>query len=207
MQRKSARQQAIPPAFFPPTGSTTTRPPATHPAEAASPRVAEGARVSDRDLPSELPTLVGTVSSRLNHLMGLVRELEAANAAVAEPASTGTSASGDPGSLASSLSPTEASEASLRVASFKQAGSSKKLQWADAQASVPEGGEEEGQEGSSDDTGAADAAAEGEKSLRKGFRRRTWAGPAWLDAVSADKVRRGGWGTAVLPCAACRAHH
>ena len=53
------------------------------------------------------------------------------------------------------------------------------------------GGEEDGDGGSDTDPEAAVAAAQGEKELRKGFRRRTWAGPAWLNAVSAGKVRPG----------------
>ncbi|KAL4854466.1 hypothetical protein ACK3TF_004820 [Chlorella vulgaris] len=88
--------------------------------------------------------------------------------------------------------------------------SSKRLQWADGHATPrlatagtagqgqeQEGGSHEGgergsgSEGEQDPATAAAAAAagasQGERELRRGFRRRTWAGPAWLNAVAAGK--------------------
>ena len=160
-----------------------------------SPRVTVGADIHDKEFFPELPSLLTDVAGRLGRLMQLVAQMEAAAAAAAEtePDAPGGGSAGQ-GSLTSSLVATEASEASLRAAS------SKKLKWADGQATPPvavagqdgeeaadgEAGGEEGEEGES-----SAAAAEGEKALRKGFCRRTWAGPAWLDAVSAGKVRAG----------------
>ncbi len=162
------------------------------PSEPGSPRITVGAGIHDKDFFPELPGLLSDVSGRLGRLMQLVEQMEAATAAAAE-AEAGTAAgSASQGSLSSSVGTTEASEASLRAAS------SKKLKWADGQITPPvepagqdsqeaaEGGEE-GEEGEEDEGGPA--AADGEKALRKGFRRRTWAGPAWLDAVTAGKVR------------------
>jgi hypothetical protein len=97
--------------------------------------------------------------------------------------------------------------------------SSKRLQWADGHATPrlatagtagqiqerEQGGSREGGERGSgsereqDPAAAAAAAAagasQGERELRRGFRRRTWAGPAWLNAVAAGKVRQGSLGT------------
>lgn len=99
------------------------------------------------------------------------------------------------------------------------AASSKRLQWADGHATPrlatagtagqiqerEQGGSREGGEHGSgsereqDPAAAAAAAAagasQGERELRRGFRRRTWAGPAWLNAVAAGKVRQGSLGT------------
>lgn len=154
-----------------------------------------GSGIHDKDFFPELPGLLSDVSGRLSRLMQLVEHMEAATVAAAEAQAGTDGGSPSQGSLSSSMGTTEASEASLRAAS------SKKLKWADGQTTPPVepagqdsqeagDGEEEGEEGEEQEGGAA--AAEGEKALRKGFRRRTWAGPAWLDAVTAGKVRTDG---------------
>lgn len=161
--------------------------------------MAVGTRIHDKDFFPELPTMLTDVSGRLTRLMHLVEEMqsatEAAGAAGAVTAAGASAIASGEGSLLSSLGVTEASEAgvgSLLVAS------SRKLKWVDGQATPRveagqgneealegegEGGEEEGE----DEAGTA--AAAGERALRKGFQRCTWAGPAWLDAVTSGKVR------------------
>mgnify|MGYP001810551341 CR=1 FL=1 len=171
-----------------------------------SPRA--GATITDKEFFPDLPSLLGDVGTRLGRLMQLVDAMEVANAAAAESADAATQQAAaerlaalslgdsEESSLVSSVAATEASEAggtSTRLPS-------KRLQWADGREdgqSTPradradqDGGEGGEGEGEGEDS-AADAAAEGEKSLRKGFRRRTWAGPAWLDAVRNGKVSGG----------------
>lgn len=151
-----------------------------------------GAGIHDKEFFPELPGLLSDVSGRLGRLMQLVERMEAATAAAAEAQAAADGGSASQGSLSSSMGTTEASEASLRAAS------SKKLKWADGQTTPPvepagqdsqeaAEGEEEGEDEQGEDGAVA---ADGERALRKGFRRRTWAGPAWLDAVTAGKVRR-----------------
>jgi hypothetical protein len=125
----------------------------------------------------------------------LVEEMQAASEAAAE--ATGAAGKQRPGaavmggsSVLGSLGETEASEAGV-PGSLR--GPSKRLQWADGPALPQAEQAADGEaEGGSDAEGEADAAAAaaavGEKALRKGFRRRTWAGPAWLNAVSGGKV-------------------
>lgn len=71
---------------------------------------------------------------------------------------------------------------------------SKRLQWADGTATplseapaIEQEANGEGSKGS--DSYEAEAASQGERALRKGFQRRTWAGPAWVNLVASDKVR------------------
>ena len=159
-------------------------------------RAAPGAGIHDRDFFPELPGLVGDVGSRLTRLVGLVAEMETAAvaAAAAGPALAGSAAASSEGSLASSLGVTEASEAAVAAA---RTASARKLKWADADgtprvdgeaAEAEQGGEEAGGD-SSESEEQGGAAAAGERALRKGFKRRTWAGPAWVDAVGTGKVR------------------
>lgn len=154
------------------------------------------------------------VSGRLGTLLSKIVQLEVAFAAASETAvaaaqrNAGAGAADGPGEgsllgSSSSLAATEASEAA--VGSTSGRCSSKKLQWADGQAPAADGNGTPQMEGSADSgavqhagsgsscDGEGDtsvAAADGEKALRKGFRRRTWAGPAWLGAVRSGKVRR-----------------
>ncbi|PRW33225.1 outer dynein arm-docking complex subunit 1 [Chlorella sorokiniana] len=155
------------------------------PGEPGSPRITVGAGIRDKDFFPELPGLLSDVSGRLGRLMQLVQHMEAASAAAAAAQAGAVSGGPSQGSLSSSMGTTEADEASLRAAS------SKKLKWADGQTTPPvepsgQDSQEAVEEGEEDEEGGA-AAADGEKALRKGFRRRTWAGPAWLDAVTAGK--------------------
>lgn len=169
------------------------RPCAAGAAADASPREAAGAGIRDRDFFPELPSLLSDVGGRLSRLLGLVGELEAAAAASAAgppQVAVGSAASGE-GSLDSSLAVTEASEAAVAAA---RTASARKLKWADGEGApgvggeAAQGGEGEGGESSGGDEEGGDAAA-GERSLRKGFKRHTWAGPAWLDTVGTGKVR------------------
>lgn len=162
-----------------------------------------GAGIHDRDIffPG-LPSALADVGGRLVQLMALVEQMQAGPAPGADAAPAAGSANALSGStstvddsLASSLAATEASEAAAALRA-----SSRKLKWADGQG-TPRAEGADGEEGAQADEGSADsgeesaaAAAQGEKALRKGFRRRTWAGPAWLEAIAAGKVRR--WGGA-----------
>lgn len=157
------------------------------------------------------------MGGQLDRLMRLVQEMEAAAAAAQQAAATAAAAEaermltgrsmadsemsgvGEDGAAAEPT-PTLTPPATAGPGSGSRLPSKKQLQWADGQATprVPGegtgkegGGEEDGDGGSDTDPEAAVAAAQGEKELRKGFRRRTWAGPAWLNAVSAGKVRPG----------------
>lgn len=175
---------------------------------------AHGASIHDRDFFPELPSMLTDVSGRLGTLLSKIVQLEVASAAASETAvaaaqrNAGAGAADGPGEgsllgSSSSLAATEASEAA--VGSTSGRCSSKKLQWADGQAPAADGNGTPQMEGSADSgavqhagsgsscDGEGDtsvAAADGEKALCKGFRRRTWAGPAWLGAVRSGKVRR-----------------
>lgn len=182
-----------PPAVLTLARHLCPRPCAAGAAADASPREAAGAGIRDRDFFPELPSLLSDVGGRLSRLLGLVGELEAAAAASAAgppQVAVGSAASGE-GSLDSSLAVTEASEAAVAAA---RTASARKLKWADGEGApgvggeAAQGGEGEGGESSGGDEEGGDAAA-GERSLRKGFKRHTWAGPAWLDTVGTGKVR------------------
>lgn len=152
------------------------------------------------------------VSSQLGNLLSKIDQLRVATAtAVSEGAAAAAqrgAASVAPdglaegsllGSRGSSMAGSEASEAVSGSPSRHSPG--KKLHWADGQApAADESGTLpsacEGVAGGEDDSSSCgvegDASAtseEGEKALRKGFRRRTLAGPAWVDAVREGKVR------------------
>ncbi|EFN52866.1 hypothetical protein CHLNCDRAFT_138354 [Chlorella variabilis] len=187
--------------------------PAPAAAEGVTPRAPQGASIHDKDFFPELPSALAEVGGQLDRLMRLVQEMEAAAAAAQQAAATAAAAEaermltgrsmadsemsgvGEDGAAAEPT-PTLTPPATAGPGSGSRLPSKKQLQWADGQATprVPGegtgkegGGEEDGDGGSDTDPEAAVAAAQGEKELRKGFRRRTWAGPAWLNAVSAGK--------------------
>ena len=157
-----------------------------------------GTSIRDPEFFPELPAVLSDVGGRLSRLTRLVEEMQAASEAAAEATSAagkqrlGAAAMGGSSDnrVLGSLGETEASQAGV-PGSLR--GPSKRLQWADGQALPAAEQAAAGEaEGGSDAEGEADAAAAaaavGEKALRKGFRRRTWAGPAWLNAVSGGKV-------------------
>ena len=125
-----------------------------------------GASIHDRDFFPELARMLEDVNNKLARLTELAAQLEASSEEVAAAAAP------------------QAEDASNAGAEDDSApGSSrdgKHLQWADRQATplVVAAGVPPAQPPS------RPVAADGERSLRKGFRRRTWAGPAWLNSVS-----------------------
>ncbi|KAL4440036.1 hypothetical protein ABPG75_003037 [Micractinium tetrahymenae] len=181
------------------------------PADSGSPRAPAGTSIHDREFFPELPSMLSDVSGRLGNLLSTIDQLQVASAAASDSASAAAQRSAaatadglGEGSLlgsSSSLMATDASEAAPGGTSGRSP--SKKLQWADGQAPAADGtgtprvgtaagegaaeGEGDGGEGEEEGEEASGTPVDGEKALRKGFRRRTWAGPAWLDAVRAGK--------------------
>lgn len=147
--------------------------------------VPAGSGITDKDFFPALPGLVATVTDQLGRLLALEAEMEAAEAMVRDADRC-------------SLAPSEASEAAAGSPPSSAGGH---VRWADRQA-TPRVGEAAEREAADASAAAARearspeaAAADGEKQLRKGFRRRTWAGPAWLDGVAgkARGKRAGCW--------------
>ena len=144
-----------------------------------------GASINERDFFPEMLSLVGDVGDRLNKMLAVVDQMEVANDLQREGA---PAVGAQPSSSSEAMTPT------------------KRLQWADRQATPrmedeADVGKEQGAQ--VDAAGSPDASSaqanDGEKQLRKGFRRRTWAGPAWVNTVSGQVKRLAGWLAACLP--------
>ena len=190
--------------------------PGALPAAAEFKQLPAGIKLQDKDFFPELPRLLEEASDRLGRLLALTEQLTAARAAAAaaEPgAAAGSPREASTQSDLSSSRSSQSAEAPDRAARahLAPAGGSKQLHWADGQETprldVPEQAQQEAQQAQQSPGSpapAGGAATPGEKALRKGFRRRTWAGPAWLDAITgkvglpAGRVRGG---RRAVPCA------